>query len=157
MKSIHSFPEEIMSGRPDMNHRFNAVAIRTLLTVALLAICCGSMTVNAQVLYGSLTGTVSDKTGAVVPGVPVTITNQGTKAVRSTTANEQGTYMFLDVLPGVYTVSVPAKGNFGGSMVKDTPVEINRQVRADIVLQPASVDRKSTRLNSSHANISYAV
>ncbi len=127
-----------------MNHRFNAVAIRTLLTVALLAICCGSMTVNAQVLYGSLTGTVSDKTGAVVPGVPVTITNQGTKAVRSTTANEQGTYMFLDVLPGVYTVSVPAKGNFGGSMVKDTPVEINRQVRADIVLQPASVTTQVT-------------
>src|ERR1035437_7727131 len=63
MKSIHSFPEEIMSGRPDMNHRFKAGAIGTLLVVALLAICFGSMTVKAQVLYGTLVGNVTDATG----------------------------------------------------------------------------------------------
>jgi hypothetical protein len=102
------------------------------------------MTVNAQVLYGSITGTVSDTAGAVIPGVAVTITDQGTKAVRSTTANGQGTYLFIDVLPGVYTVSVPAKGNFGGSTVKNTPVEINRQVRVDITLKPASVSTQIT-------------
>ncbi len=134
-----------MSGRPDMNHRFNAGTIGTLLVaVALLAICFGSMTANAQILYGSITGSVADKTGAVIPGAAVTLTNQGTGAVRSTTADSSGTYLVLDVLPGVYTVSVPAKGNFAGTSVKDIQVEVNRQVRVDITLQPAAVSTQIT-------------
>jgi hypothetical protein len=144
-KSIHSFPEEIMSGRPDMNHRFKLSAIGALLVaVALFTICFGSMTGNAQVLYGSITGTVSDKTGAVIPGVSVTITNQGTSATRSTTTNESGNYLILDVLPGAYTVTVPAKGNFGGSSVKNVQIEVNRQVRVDVTLQPAAVSTQIT-------------
>jgi hypothetical protein len=128
-----------------MNHRFKAGAFGALLVaVALLAVCFGSSTANAQILYGSITGTVSDKAGAVVPGVPVTITDQGTKAVRSAIANAQGTYLFLDVLQGVYTVSVPAKGNFAGSAVKDVSVVTNSQVRVDITLQPATVTTQIT-------------
>jgi len=128
-----------------MKHRFTAGTISVLLmAVALLAICFVSSTANAQILYGSITGTVSDKTGAVVPGVAVTITDQGTGAVRNTSANGQGTYLLLDVLPGVYTVSVPAKGNFAGSSVKDIQVEVNRQVRVDLTLQPASVSTQIT-------------
>jgi len=133
-----------MSGRPDMKRRFNAVAIGTLLAVALLMICIVSSTANAQILYGSITGTVSDKTGAVVPGVTVTLTNQGTGAVRSSTADSSGTYLVLDVLPGAYTVSVATKGNFAGSSVKNIQIEVNRQVRVDITLQPASVSTQIT-------------
>jgi len=134
-----------MSGRPDMNHRFKTCAIGALLmAVALLTICFVSSTANAQILYGSITGTVSDKTGAVIPGATVTLTNQGTGALRSTTAGSSGTYSILDVLPGVYTVSVPVKGNFAGSTVKDIQVEVNRQVRVDITLQPAAVSTQIT-------------
>ncbi|MFY9852324.1 MAG: TonB-dependent receptor [Terracidiphilus sp.] len=127
-----------------MNRRFNAVAIRTLLIGALLAMCFGSMTVNAQVLYGSITGAVTDTTGAVIPGAAVTLTNQGTGAVRSTTASGGGTYLLLDVLPGTYTVTVPAKGNFAGTSVKDIQIEVNREVRVDITLHPASVSTQVT-------------
>ncbi|MGA3011536.1 MAG: carboxypeptidase regulatory-like domain-containing protein [Terracidiphilus sp.] len=127
-----------------MNRRFNAVAIRTLVTVVLLTMCFGSMTANAQILYGSVTGTVTDLTGAVIPGAAVTLTNQGTGAARATTANEGGTYLLLDVLPGVYTVTVPAKGNFAGTSVRDIQIEVNRQVRVDITLRPASVSTQVT-------------
>ena len=99
---------------------------------------------GAQVLYGSLTGTVTDKTGAVIPGVTVTLTNQETGAVRGTTANESGNYSVLDVLPGTYSVSVAAKGNFGGDTIKNVQVEVNRQVRVDIMLQLASVTAQVT-------------
>jgi len=134
-----------MFGRPDMNHRFKAGAIGALLVaVALLTICFGSGTANAQILYGSITGTVSDLTGAVIPGVTVTLTNQGTGALRNTTANGGGTYLLLDVLPGVYTVSVPAKGNFAGTSIKDIQIEVNRQGRVDITLHPASVSTQIT-------------
>jgi hypothetical protein len=127
-----------------MNHRLKAGAFGVLLVVALLAICFVSSTANAQILYGSITGTVADKTGAVIPGVAVTLTNQGTGAVRSTTADTSGTYLILDVLPGVYTVSVPAKGNFAGTSVKDIQVEVNRQLRVDIMLHPAAVSTQIT-------------
>jgi hypothetical protein len=134
-----------MSGRPDMKRRFNAGAIGALLmAVMLLTICFVSSTANAQILYGSVTGTVSDMTGAVIPGVAVTLTDQGTGAVRSTTVSGGGSYLLLDVLPGVYTVAVPAKGNFAGTSVKNIQVEVNRQVRVDIALHPASVSTQIT-------------
>ncbi len=41
---------------------------------------------NAQVLYGSIAGTVSDQTGAVVPGAAITIVNDGTGLTRNTTS-----------------------------------------------------------------------
>jgi len=86
-----------------MNYRFRAGAIGSLLmAVLLLALFIGSSTANAQILYGSITGTVSDTVGAVVPRVAVMLTNQGTGAIRSTTANSSGTYLILDVLPGAY-------------------------------------------------------
>jgi hypothetical protein len=128
-----------------MNYRFKAGAIGALLmAVALLTVCFGSMPVNAQILYGSITGTVSDTAGAVIPGANITLTNQGTGAVRSSTANGSGTYLILDVLPGAYTVSVPAKGNFAGTSVKDIQIEVNLQARVDITLHPATVSTQIT-------------
>ena len=64
--------------------------------------------------YGTLTGTVTDKSGAVVPKVTVTLTNQGTGEVRAATANAVGEYRFGDVLPGTYTVAVAANRQFCG-------------------------------------------
>jgi hypothetical protein len=128
-----------------MNRRFNAGAIKTLLmAVAVMALCLGTITANAQVLYGSLTGTVADKTGAVIPNVAVTVTNQETGEIRNTTANGVGTYLLLDVLPGTYTLSIPAKGSFGGNTIKDVQVEVNRQVRVDMALQAAAVSTRIT-------------
>jgi hypothetical protein len=94
---------------------------------------------TAHFLYGSLTGTVQDKTGAIVPGASVTLTNQGTGDVRTTLANGAGTYSFLDVLPGVYSVSIPASGNFASYTEKNIQIEVNRQVRVDPALQPGTV------------------
>lgn len=115
-------------------------AIRTVLTtVALVALLFGGIAAHAQILYGSVTGTVTDKTGAVIPNVTVIITNQQTGEVRSERAGGQGVYNVLDVLPGVYTLSINPMGNFGGFKQKDIQLEVNRQVRVDVVLQPASV------------------
>ncbi len=106
----------------------------------LLLACCGlATTARAQVLYGSLTGSVQDKTGAIIPGASVTVTNQGTGEVRAVTASQSGDYSVLDVLPGVYTVSIPANGSFAPYAEKNIQIEVNRQVRVDIRLQPGTV------------------
>ena len=99
---------------------------------------------RGQVLYGTLTGTVQDPTGAMVPGVSVTITNQGTGEVRTEKANASGAYSFLDVLPGAYTVSVPATSSFAQFAEKNVQIEVNRQVRVDVTLQTGTVTTELT-------------
>ena len=58
--------------------------------------------VQAQVLYGSLVGTVQDSTGAVVPGATATIVNTGTGQSHTTTTNSAGVYSLQNLLEGPY-------------------------------------------------------
>jgi len=120
-------------------------AVQVLLWTALLAtMMFGVRTLSAQVLYGSIQGTVADNTGAVIPDVTVTLTNQATADSRSVKANGVGAYALLNVLPGSYTISLPKTGSFASYTLKDVLVEVNRQVRVDVVLQPASVSTQIT-------------
>jgi hypothetical protein len=64
----------------------------------------------AQEYRGRIQGTVADATGAVVPAVPVTLTNQGTNVSVVRQTGEQGTFLFDLVEPGTYTVSVEMEG-----------------------------------------------
>jgi hypothetical protein len=129
-----------MSGRPEIDHAVTVGAMRRLLmAVAILTMFLGIGAAHAQVLYGSLTGTITDKSGAVVPNLAVTITNQGTGELRTTATDSAGSYQILDVLPGVYSVSVPRKGSFAGYTQRDVTVEVNVQRRVDIALTLASV------------------
>jgi hypothetical protein len=77
--------------------------------VALLGI--SQQPAAAQVSSNSsLSGSVIDPSGAVVPGVDVTITNEGTGAVYKTITAENGTFMVPSLNPGTYTVTVDAPG-----------------------------------------------
>src|SRR5262245_36517359 len=58
----------------------------------------------AQAPSGEITGVVDDPTGAVVPGVEVTLTNPATNAVRSAITNEAGLYAFRALPPGIYNL-----------------------------------------------------
>ena len=64
--------------------------------------------VQAQVDRATLTGTVKDSSGAVVPGATVTIT--GPQAPSVTTTNGEGTYLVLSLIPGRYVVSAELSG-----------------------------------------------
>jgi hypothetical protein len=99
-----------MSGRPDVTHRFNAGAIAALLVVTLLTICFGSRTVNAQVLYGSLVGNVTDSSNAAIVGAKVTAVEQNKGIHQETTTDSSGLYRFSELLPGLWKVTVSAKG-----------------------------------------------
>jgi len=134
-----------MSARPRRESRIHAYAIRiTTTAIAFIALLMMSSVAHAQVLYGSLTGTVTDKAGAVIPNVAVTIANQQTGDLRTTKVSGDGIYTFLDVLPGTYILSIAQSGNFGGYTQKSITVEVNQQVRIDISLQPASVSTQIT-------------
>jgi hypothetical protein len=117
------------------NRGSNQLVIAALqATVTLVLILVGLGSAKAQVLYGSITGTVFDNSGAVVPDVRVNIINQQTGEVRTATTNQTGGYVLLDVLPSAYTVEVPRTGSFAAYKTEGIQLEVNRQVRVDITL-----------------------
>ncbi len=133
-----------MAGSTAFIRRISVKTQGLCVALILLAFMLGSESAKAQVLYGSITGTVTDQSGAVVPNAIITLTNQETAEKRNATADGSGGYSLLDVLPGTYTIAVAAKGNFGAFSEKDVRIEVNRQVRIDIGLQPAAVTAQIT-------------
>ncbi|MGD0201353.1 MAG: carboxypeptidase regulatory-like domain-containing protein, partial [Bryobacteraceae bacterium] len=105
------------------------------MSLALLAL---SGTAQAQVLYGSLTGLVTDASGAIVPGAAVQALNTGTGVARQATTNEQGIYLFSDLQPGVYSVTVSAK-SFTKVVNEGVTITANRAVRVDAALQVGQI------------------
>jgi hypothetical protein len=72
--------------------------------------CCllSATKIVAQSTYGTIVGTVTDASGAVVPGAKVEALNQATGGIRSVTTDSLGEYQFLNVDPGRYTITVTA-------------------------------------------------
>jgi len=133
-----------MSGRPDMNHRFRAGTLCALLvTVALLTICFVCSTVNAQVLYGSLTGTVTDPSNAAVVGAKVDALEIHKGIHHATTTDGTGFYRFYELLPGVWKITVSAPG-FNTSVTNDIQVNANSPVRVDAKLTIAKAEASIT-------------
>src|SRR4029077_7163001 len=67
-------------------------------------------TLRAQTSNGQAVGTVTDATGGVLPGVTVTLTNQGTKIVRTVATNASGNFVFVSVPPGTYVIGAELSG-----------------------------------------------
>jgi hypothetical protein len=99
--------------------------------------------VQAQVLYGSLVGTVQDNSQSVIANAKVTITNTGTTQVRETVTTSTGTYAFTNVFPGTYSLSVSAEG-FRTYTEENIAVTVNVARRSDVTLQVGQVTEKVT-------------
>src|SRR4051812_6276342 len=76
-------------------------------TAAALAILTTSG-VKAQTLYGSLTGNITDTSGAAIPGAKIEAVNQGTSTVKTVVTDERGAYLLSDLQPGTYKVTISA-------------------------------------------------
>src|SRR5215468_4468436 len=76
----------------------------------LLVIAASAVAAHGQSYQGGLRGAVHDSSGAVVPGVELTLTNEETNTARSGVTNGEGEYAFANVLPGLYTLTVTKSG-----------------------------------------------
>jgi outer membrane receptor protein involved in Fe transport len=92
-----------------------------------------SGTSHAQVLYGTLTGSVTDRTGAVAVGASVRAVNVDTGVEWKSTTNDRGVYLFGDLQPGVYDLTIEGQ-SFRPHTTKGLRVLSNAVVRVDAQL-----------------------
>jgi len=94
----------------------------------------GTGTLFAQGTAGTITGVVTDPSGAVIPEATVTITNQGTGVDFHLTTNSAGVYSITSLIPGTYTVTVSHKG-FKTYVNRDLGLTVNQVLRIDVALE----------------------
>lgn len=127
-----------------------------------LSLCLVGTTLNAQSFYGSMVGTVSDSTGAVIPGTAVTLKNLGTNDQQKSTTDSSGSYRFQNLVPGHYTLTF-AKSGF--QMLTRTNVEVDVQaaLRIDAALpvgqetQRVEVSSQTPLLDTENATVSQVI
>jgi hypothetical protein len=114
----------------------NSTVQKFVLRVIWLALF--SLPVFAQTSLGTIVGNVLDESGASIPQVTVTITNEATSAVRTVTSNEAGSYTVPALPPGLYSVAAEMKG-FRSIVLNHLNLEVNQTLRADLALKVGEV------------------
>lgn len=130
--------------------------MRTTLVLFLLASMAAAQTTT------TLFGTVTDKTGAVIPGAQVTATNTATNFTRTAQTNQEGAYR-MDFMPvGDYTVEISANG-FRTAKQTGVVLQINVPARADArldvgqITESVEVTAAATAVNTENAQIGRTV
>src|SRR5260221_5294869 len=103
------------------------------LALIIIFVLAGAFAANAQVDTATLTGQVTDPTGAVVAGAKVTVTSQTTNISVNATTNEEGYYTFPGLRPSTYAIEVSQTG-FSGDIRKDYVLSVGRTTRLDFTL-----------------------
>ena len=108
---------------------------KALLRAIAIALLCVSLSIStrAQNIFGSIVGTVSDTTGAVLPKATVTVTNLQTGEKRTAPSDGQGNYQILALSRGQYKVEVDSSGfkRFSRSPID---VVVNQTARVDVTM-----------------------
>ena len=102
-----------------------------------------SSVAKAQVLYGSLTGNVTDSSGGAVPGAQVKALNDSTGVDRQSITNERGVFLFNDLQRGSYSITIDSPG-FSTVVQEGVSIEANTVRRMDVVLQVSQVSESVT-------------
>src|ERR1019366_3898615 len=110
---------------------------------ALLVALFLTLAIQAQSTFGSITGTVSDASGAVMPGAQITVANADTGVGRHVPSGADGVYTVADVLPGTYRLNVDAKG-FGPFERSGIVLYAGQAVNVDVRL---SVGTSATKID----------
>ena len=103
----------------------------------LIGALCLSPAVFSQTTAG-LAGTVTDMSGATVPGAKVTLVNTETAAQRETATNDSGIYGFTALQPGVYRLTFQKEG-FAQITSEVIRLEVNQVARLDVSMHPGAV------------------
>jgi len=110
----------------------NVVVAFVFFVLAVLALC--PVEAVGQLVFGTISGSVTDPSGAVIPNAMVKVSNVNTGVVHTFKTNEAGIYNATSLTPGVYKVEATAPG-FKTAVVSAITLEVNANPRVDIALQ----------------------
>jgi len=96
-----------------------------------------------QAVTGSITGYVTDPSGAAIPNATVTATEVHTNVATARTCDAAGLYLITNLLPGTYTVSVEAQG-FKTFTQREVQLEVGATVRTDVKLEVGALTQHIT-------------
>lgn len=138
--------------------------MKQLRSLASLVVLMGMLAapVFAQSFYGSIVGTVTDTSGAALPGAKVTLSSVATGDHRTADSDASGNYQFSSLVPGDYQIDVEGAGfkHLTRSAIK---VEVAGIVRVDVSMQVGEltqvleVDAQSSMIQTETASVSQAV
>ena len=110
--------------------------VRGMRIVALGALC--ALTAFGQQSTGTISGTVSDQQGAVIPGAQVNVVNTSTNAVFSTMTNERGGYVAPGLSVGEYEISAESAG-FKRAVHSGVTLQVNQIAQINLTLEVGAV------------------
>src|SRR6202008_2020423 len=99
--------------------------------------------VFAQAVTGTLLGTVTDSTGAVVSGAKVTVTHQDTGFTRTVVSDAIGEYTVPSIPTGTYTVLVEMDG-FKAAALSNVDLGVDQRARIDVKLEVGAMTESVT-------------
>ena len=120
-----------------MRERLGSVALVAALVLS------STISTGAQELRGRITGVVSDNTGAVLPGVSVTVTGPALIQPQTTVTTSDGSYRYPALPPGVYAVTFELAG-FQTVKREDIRLGLNQTLSIDALLQLSSLQETIT-------------
>jgi hypothetical protein len=139
------------------------IVIRLSVRLAtLFAACAVPAVMLAQLTTASISGTLTDSTGATVPGAAISAVETSTGALARANANGEGFYVLSGIVPGQYRLRVEKEG-FQAYVREGIMVEVNRPVNVDVTLQVGATTQTLTvsaapeQVNLRSQTISYEV
>src|ERR1019366_478512 len=114
--------------------RRSRLLFSTLVLMVAILLLASAVPAGAQVTSaGQINGVVTDKTGAVVPGATITLTDTSTQEQRNSTSNAAGQYVFVNVPPGKYNITV-VKTGFSKFVISAQTVTVGSPVTANVTV-----------------------
>ena len=124
---------------PSRGHGEQVVSACLLFTILCITCLCASQA-RAQVSGATLSGTVTDSSGAVIPNAQVAITDVATGVTRTVSSGDAGLYSAPNLLPGTYEIRVTAMG-FSTQVRKGITLTVGAQQGLDIKMQVGQVSQ----------------
>ena len=130
-----------------------------LIVLAVVFLMMETLSAHAQAVYGSLYGTVTDPTGAVVSSATVTVTDVQKGTVQTVTTNASGNWTVDHLIPDTYTVKVDA-ANFASSQTAPLDIHADASQKVDLALtitgssQTVDVTTEAPSLKTDRADVS---
>ena len=111
--------------------------LQTLL-LSVVLILTSSLSLHGQSTYGTVDGSVTDPSGAALPGAQVTLTNKGTQEKHTQVTGGEGSYQFVNVIPGEYRLDIE-KAGFKHFARSNVTVQVQQDSHIDAALTVGQV------------------